>query len=250
MKLAQNKKIKSYIVALAAGLSLLGIVAAPKVALAGDPSLPDPTRAMCYNQAANTADAIDLSVEGAADGCTSAGGSVIRGGEPTPVPICVLQTSSNTGSFSHVTVESVRAACAGTGGYIIEAGGSIPKLNAAATPGSNNNGTQAVECDTEAEKSAGGACTGLRSDCKGDISKENCGITRLIIMFINILSGMVAVTVVVVMIIAGIQYSSSAGDPQAAAAAKKRISNALLALVVFAFMYSLIQWLVPGGVFS
>lgn len=82
----------------------------------------------------------------------------------------------------------------------------------------------------------------------GDISSSNCGITRYLILFINVLSGMVGIVVIAVLTIGGIQYSTSAGDPNAVAAARKRISNALLALVAFGMMYGFLQWIVPGGV--
>ncbi len=88
------------------------------------------------------------------------------------------------------------------------------------------------------------------SDCKGgDISEANCGITHYLKIFINTLSALVGVTVVAVLVMGGIQYSTSAGDPNAAAAAKQRITNGILALVAFGMMYGFLQWLVPGGVF-
>lgn len=88
------------------------------------------------------------------------------------------------------------------------------------------------------------------ADCKdGDLSEANCGITRYLKILINTLSALVGVAVVAVLVIGGIQYSTSAGDPNAAAAAKKRITNAILALVLFGTMYGFLQWLVPGGVF-
>ncbi len=87
-------------------------------------------------------------------------------------------------------------------------------------------------------------------DCKnGDISEGNCKITYYLKMFINILSGLVGLIIVIVLIVAGIQYSTSAGDPQKAGNAKKRIFNAVLALIVYAFMFAFLQWLVPGGIF-
>lgn len=89
----------------------------------------------------------------------------------------------------------------------------------------------------------------VKQECtKGDLSEKNCGITRYLKLFINLLSGLVGVVVVVVLVLGGIQYTTSAGDPNAAAAAKKRISNAILALIAFALMYGFLQWLVPGGV--
>lgn len=87
-----------------------------------------------------------------------------------------------------------------------------------------------------------------RADCTEGADSGNCGITSYIVVFINILSGLVGVVVIGVLVVSGIQYSASSGDPSAAAAARKKIINALLALVMFAFMYGFMQWLVPGGV--
>ncbi len=55
--------------------------------------------------------------------------------------------------------------------------------------------------------------------------------------------------ITIIVVSAGVQYSTAGGDPQKVNAAKKRISNALLALLVFIFMYALLQFLVPGGLF-
>lgn len=66
---------------------------------------------------------------------------------------------------------------------------------------------------------------------------------------INLLSGLVGVIVVIMVIIGGIQYMTAGGNPQAVATAKKRITNAILAIVALLFMYSFLQWLIPGGIF-
>ena len=87
-------------------------------------------------------------------------------------------------------------------------------------------------------------------DCKNAQNlNDDCGIVKLIIDFTNILSAVFGIVVVIVIIIAGIQYSASAGDPQAAAAAKKRITNAILAIVMYGAMYGFLQWIVLGGIF-
>ncbi len=64
-----------------------------------------------------------------------------------------------------------------------------------------------------------------------------------IIRFLSIGVGLVIITST---IIAGIQYSTSRGDPQATAKAVSRITNTLIALLVFIFAYAIINWLVPG----
>ena len=54
---------------------------------------------------------------------------------------------------------------------------------------------------------------------------------------------------VISIIFGGIQYSASQGDPQKTAAAKSRISNTMLAIFIYLFLYSFLQFLIPGGIF-
>jgi hypothetical protein len=75
-------------------------------------------------------------------------------------------------------------------------------------------------------------------------------IMRYLNPFIQLLSALVGVVVVISIVIGGIQYSSSAGDPQRAQAAKNRIRNAIIALITFIFLYALLNFLVPGGLFN
>jgi hypothetical protein len=51
-------------------------------------------------------------------------------------------------------------------------------------------------------------------------------------------------------IIGGIQYTTAGGDPNAAKvmAAKKRIFNAIFALIAFGLLYAAINFIVPGGI--
>lgn len=84
-------------------------------------------------------------------------------------------------------------------------------------------------------------------DCRGAECVNNNPITKMVIYAINILSAVVGIVVVGVIISAGIQYSASGGNPQVTAQAKKRIINAIIALVVYFFLFAILQWLVPGG---
>lgn len=92
--------------------------------------------------------------------------------------------------------------------------------------------------------------TYCKNDCNSaELNKDNCGIVRYLLIFINVLSGLVGVVVVAMVIIGGIQYSTAQDNPNALSAAKGRIANALLALLAFLFMFAFLQWLVPGGLF-
>jgi hypothetical protein len=67
---------------------------------------------------------------------------------------------------------------------------------------------------------------------------------------VNALSIGVAIIVVVMIIVGGVQYAAAGDSPEAVSKAKKRITNALIALLAFIFLDAFIQWLVPGGVFG
>ncbi len=66
---------------------------------------------------------------------------------------------------------------------------------------------------------------------------------------LNFLAVGFGLIVTITVVVSGIQYITSGGNPQGVNAAKKRIFNAVGALLLFAFMWALLQWLVPGGLF-
>jgi hypothetical protein len=76
----------------------------------------------------------------------------------------------------------------------------------------------------------------------------NCIYQNYLVPLGVVLSALVGVAVVAGIIIGGIQYSTSGGDPQKVAAAKARITKALIGLVVYFFLYAILQFIVPGGV--
>lgn len=86
-------------------------------------------------------------------------------------------------------------------------------------------------------------CTG--ADCL-DINP----VTKMVVYAINILGGVIGILVTIIIITGGIQYSSAGGDPQKVAQAKKRITNAIIALVSYFFLFVVINYLVPGGIFK
>jgi hypothetical protein len=88
--------------------------------------------------------------------------------------------------------------------------------------------------------------------CVGDEYEGDSDINPIVDMFlalIRFLSFGVGVLVVASIIYAGILYSSSQGSPEQTAQAKERIQNSVIALVFYIFIFAIIQWLVPGGVF-
>lgn len=72
-------------------------------------------------------------------------------------------------------------------------------------------------------------------------------ISKYVDPAIAFLTALVGVGVVTSLIIGGIQYSSSGGDPGKSSAAKNRIRNALIALVTFILLSAMLNFLIPGG---
>lgn len=58
----------------------------------------------------------------------------------------------------------------------------------------------------------------------------------------------VGVVVIASLVWAGIQFSSSRGDPQATASAIKRIRSNVFALLLFFFAYAILNYVVPGAI--
>jgi len=98
-------------------------------------------------------------------------------------------------------------------------------------------------------------CAGGSSSCADlatqSCTRQNCDFVKEYIdPAINLLSGLVGVVVVIGIIIGSIEYASSAGDPQKVAKGRARITNSLIALFAFFFLWAFLQFLVPGGLFN
>jgi hypothetical protein len=81
---------------------------------------------------------------------------------------------------------------------------------------------------------------------------NNCLKTSQIVKdinaLVNFLSAGVGVVIVGSIIAGGIQYSLAGDNSTALQAARKRITDALIALVAFIFTFAFLQWLIPGGI--
>ncbi len=75
-------------------------------------------------------------------------------------------------------------------------------------------------------------------------------ITGVVQPVVNFLSALIGIIVVGVIITGGIQYSLAGGNPEAVSKARKRISNGIVALAIFIFLFAFVEWLIPGGVFK
>lgn len=118
--------------------------------------------------------------------------------------------------------------------------GSKPSINVTAQGGSNQPNST-TDCTS-------GVCS---SDPAIACASNNCDlIKKYVDPAINLLSLAFGVIAAISIVMGGMQYSASTGDPQKISAAKSRITNTMIAIVAYIFLYSFLQFLVPGGIFN
>lgn len=89
----------------------------------------------------------------------------------------------------------------------------------------------------------------IKSDCNDAVlNASNCGIIKYLVNGINFLSAAAGLAIVASMMIAGYQYMTARDNPGAVQAARTRIAWSVVALVLFIFMYAILNFLVPGGI--
>lgn len=67
--------------------------------------------------------------------------------------------------------------------------------------------------------------------------------------FVNLFAAVVLVGAAAMMTYAGVQYAAAADNPERLKAAKKLISDIIVGILAFFFLYAFMQWLIPGGIF-
>lgn len=103
-----------------------------------------------------------------------------------------------------------------------------------------------------AASTCGGVDTAIIScsqDNKGKTVKDN-GVWGILLIAINIMTAGVGVAAVGGLLYAGIIYATASNDQAKVVKAKDTIYNVVLGLVMFALMWSFLQFLVPGGIFK
>lgn len=93
------------------------------------------------------------------------------------------------------------------------------------------------------------SAAGPSIDVCGGAGKCNSFINTYINPVIVFLTVVVGIAAVISIIMAGIQYASSADDPGTVSKAKSRIFNTVIGLVAYIFLLAFFNYLVPGGFF-
>jgi hypothetical protein len=86
------------------------------------------------------------------------------------------------------------------------------------------------------------------SDVSGAL--ENNPIIVYALAFLNVMAGLVGLTVAGGLIWGGILYTTARADAGQVEKAKTMFINSTIALVLFIFMYAILQFVIPGGIFN
>jgi hypothetical protein len=113
----------------------------------------------------------------------------------------------------------------------------------------NSSSSSAASSNADACKNTFGP-SGNVSQSQVDNCLKKSPIISRIQQIVDFLSAGVAIIVVGVILVGGIQYIIAGGNATAVTAARKRIANGVIALAAFLFMFAFLQWLIPGGVFK
>ncbi len=190
---------------------------------------------------------------------SSAGKTVLQ-------PTAVCAGSAGSGGIKSATVNKADANGGGPKTQIIPPGGTAQNLgnfgnNAQPSPtGGTDSGGGTAATATSGSSPAVSlgdpvgtyACGGnghtqihttIDFGCKG----QGNATLDLIFAIVRFLSAGAGVIVIGSLVFAGIQYTTSRGDPNASAAAMKRIQNTLIALLIYIFAFAILNYVVPAG---
>jgi hypothetical protein len=106
-----------------------------------------------------------------------------------------------------------------------------------------NGGKGCIDCDN-------GICNDPAANASAECTNNGCDLVKKYVNpFIQLLTLVFGLIAIISIIIGGIQYATSEGDPQRVSKAKMRILWTVIAIVGYFFMYGFLQFLIPGGIF-
>ncbi len=86
--------------------------------------------------------------------------------------------------------------------------------------------------------------------CRGDSFPGTGQVNPIVDMmfaFFRFLSAGAGIVIIGSIVVAGIQYTTSRGNPQATEASIKRVTSSVIALLLYLFIFAIANYLIPGG---
>lgn len=83
-----------------------------------------------------------------------------------------------------------------------------------------------------------------------DATTKNTGVWGLLLLAINILTAGIGLVAIGGIVYGAVLYASAGGSPEQVKKARGIITNVVIGIVAYALMFSLLNFLIPGGVFN
>ena len=90
-------------------------------------------------------------------------------------------------------------------------------------------------------------CGGVETALISCGDTEN-GIGAILAVILNVMTIGVGALGIVGIVISGIQYMTSSGDPVLMTKAKKRLIEIVIGLLAYGLRWVFLEWLIPGGI--
>jgi hypothetical protein len=123
---------------------------------------------------------------------------------------------------------------------------------------SNPDGSASTQCATGSglntnSKDCNGVKIGLPilnkgENCIGNNASTGGAIVGYLRLILRLLSGAVGLVIVAMIVVSGVRYIASTGDPGQVKTAKTQLQNAILALVLYLSMFAILTFITPGGI--
>jgi hypothetical protein len=97
---------------------------------------------------------------------------------------------------------------------------------------------------------AGAETAIIKCDADNSGGVETNGVWFLLLMVINILTAGIGIAAVGGIVYGSILYVASGADESRVKKAKEIIQNVVIGLIAYVAMYALLQFIIPGGIFS
>lgn len=96
-------------------------------------------------------------------------------------------------------------------------------------------------------------CVGVATsviDCSNTNDETGSSAVAILVLAIQILTGLIGITAIGAFIYAGVMYTSAGGNVSQTAKAKEIIRNTVIGLLLFAGLAVILNFLIPGGLFD
>lgn len=120
----------------------------------------------------------------------------------------------------------------------------------AVTPTADPGGGDSTEIERQECNDKGGVYIAVplsgQDKCQG--SKDRNPIWDYVASGVKLASSIFGLLVILMIVVSGIQYITSQGNPEQYKNAKSRLTQAVTGLILFILMFGILNYLIPGGI--